>query len=118
MSKLTNAIRQYQTHNRGRVVPPLDLKYLECTQSFDERVAQDYIGYTFEAKFRSSVMISEPAASTVIDSVLAQVRRQVAEEVFGEYRAALQSIQTLAYASNVASIAHIARDIERSMFYD
>lgn len=80
MSKLTDAIRYYQTHSRGRVVPPLDLKYLECTQSFDERVAQDYIGYTFEARFRSSVMISEPAVSTVIDDVLAQVRLQIAEE--------------------------------------
>jgi hypothetical protein len=118
MSKLTDAIRYYQTHDRGRAVPPLDLKYLTCTQSYSERFTQDYISYTFEAKFRSSVTISESAASTAIDNVLAQVRRQVAEEVFGEYRAALQSIQTLAYASNVVSIAHIARDIERSMFWD
>lgn len=118
MSKLADAIRYYQTHDKSRALPPLDFKYLTCTQSYGERNLQDYISYTFEAKFRSSVMIPEPAASTVIGNVLSQVRRQVAEEVFGEYREALQSIQTLAYANNVVNIAHIARDIERSMFCD
>lgn len=118
MSKLVDNIRAYQTGVRGVRPEPLD--FVQVEDSYTRISAWGTTVYSIHTTIGADVEIRDNlghyASGEDIELVKTAVARQVAEEIFGEYRKPLLELYKRALVHGDRSSGDIVNQIMDSMF--
>lgn len=119
MSKLAKEILAVQTGNRAIRQKPMEM--VTARDSYGPVVTSGYYTeYNFQVLFGTKIYISEEAMvasnSDVIQNITTNVRSQVVEEIFGEFKQRLFKLQNNAYATGDLESAKIVASILADMF--
>ena len=114
MSKLATNIREFKTNN---------LKYGDAMPSVN--ITEDYntiyhvdrlIEYKFGVRFETTGYVAESSNKNELHTIVDAAKRQIIEEVFGEFRTYFRQIEMLLYQRDVHNALHKLRLFEEQMY--
>ena len=114
MSKISEMIRASQTNERRHVFTPL-IGFASSVASEHPRLSQSHYVYSFKAEFGCHATV-QYGAQGELETKLKVIRRQVVEEIFGEFRADIYAIQRALMDYNTDKASELVSNLNERMF--
>lgn len=114
MSKLSEMIRATQTNERRCVLTPL-IEFSSSVGPEHPRLLPTHYIYSFKAEFGCNATV-QYGAKGELESKLKVIRRQVVEEVFGEFRENIYAIQRALMDYNTEEATELVGNLYERMF--
>lgn len=114
MSKLSDNIHAAQTNERRHVMTPLSSFSVSSQEVPTARCSPMSYVYKVEATFGCSVIIESDKKA--VENKLKAVRRQVVEEIFGEFRKDIYSIQRALFEHDTTKALEAVGTLLQNMY--